>query len=111
MEFIQVFFPVDYSEEDRNKFHEDIKTFAGIVEKNWSECKGIAGGWAAEEVTDPGSGEKARVYAGLISWPSVESHMKYRETDAFKDSIHLLRGAKGLKNVVMNHVNLTEFKA
>lgn len=109
-EFIRVYFPADYSSEDQNTFHEGMKKFGSIVQKDWPETRGTASGWVAEELEDPKTGEKAKVYVCLIGWPSVESHMKYRETQSFKDNIHLLRGGKDLKNVVMVHVASTEFK-
>jgi len=110
-EYIQAYFPANYSPEDQKTFHEGMKRFGSAVERDWDECKGAAGGWAVEELDDPKSGDKAKVYVELISWPSVESHMKYRETQSFKDNIHLLRGGKDLKNVVMVHVAAKEFKA
>jgi hypothetical protein len=110
-EFIQIYFPADYSPEDQKVFHENMKKFGGIVEDNWKECRGTAGGWVVEELEDPKSGSKAKVYVELIGWVSVDSHMRYRETQAFKDSIHLLRGAKDLKNLAVVHVEAKEFKA
>ena len=110
-EFIQAYFPADYSAEDQKKMHEDMKKFGGLVKGNWDECSGTAGGWVAEEQDDPKSGDKAKVYVCLIGWTSVDSHMRFRETQTFKDHIHLLRGAKDLKNVVMVHVAAKEFKA
>lgn len=109
-EFIRAYFPADYSAEDQKTFHENLKEFGSIVKRDWSECRGTAGGWVAEELEDPKSGEKSKVYVCLIGWPSVESHMKFRETQSFKDNISMLRGAKDLKNVVMVHVASTKFK-
>ncbi|KIX96646.1 uncharacterized protein Z520_07365 [Fonsecaea multimorphosa CBS 102226] len=109
-EFLNIYFPADYSAEDQKTFHENMKKFGGVITSNWEGCRGTAGGWVAEEREDPKSGEKARVYVELIGWESVDSHMKFREQQAFKDNIHLLRGAKDLKNLVMVHVAAKEFK-
>ncbi|KAJ9611489.1 hypothetical protein H2200_004673 [Cladophialophora chaetospira] len=109
-EFIRVYFPADYSPEDQKAYHEGLKKFGSIVKRDWPETRGAASGWVAEELDDPKSGEKSKVYVVLIGWPSVESHMKYRETQSFKDNIHLLRGPKELKNVVMVHVASQQFK-
>jgi hypothetical protein len=110
-EFIEAYFPADYSAEDQKTFHENLKKFGSIVKSNWEECRGTAGGWVAEELDDPKSGNKAKVYVCLIGWKSVDSHMRFRETQSFKDNIHLLRGGKDLKNVVMVHVAAKESKA
>lgn len=109
-EFIRVYFPVDYSAEDQKTFHDNLVKFGSIVKRDWAECRGTAGGWAVEEVVDPKSSEKAKIYVCWIGWPSVESHMKYRETQSFKDNIHLLRGAKDMKNIEVVHVAMQEFK-
>lgn len=84
--------------------------FGGIVDKAWEGCRGSAGGWVAEELDLPGGSEKGKAYVMLIGWTSVDSHMKYRETQSFKDNIHLLRGAKDLKNLAVFHVAASEFK-
>ncbi|KIW70731.1 hypothetical protein PV04_02972 [Phialophora macrospora] len=109
-EFLSVYFPADYSPEDQQTFHEGMKKFGSIVQRDWEECRGTAGGWVAEELEDPKTGEKAKVYVCLLGWPGVESHMKFRETQSFKDNVHLLRGAKDLKNVAVVHVASKEFK-
>ena len=88
-----------------------MKQFGANVQGDWEGCSGLAGGWVAEELEDPKSSEKAKVYICLIGWESVDSHMKYRETQSFKDNIHMLRGAKDLKNTVMVHAATKEFKA
>ena len=36
-------------------------------------------------------GKKGKAYVGVLGWESVEAHMSFRETQAFKDIIHLLR--------------------
>ncbi|EXJ66106.1 uncharacterized protein A1O5_10721 [Cladophialophora psammophila CBS 110553] len=110
-EFITIYFPANYSAEDQKTFHENMKKFGSIVQRDWEGCRGAAGGWVAEELEDPKTSEKAKVYVELIGWESVDSHMKFRETQSFRDNLHLLRGAKDLKNVVMVHVAAKEFKA
>ncbi len=109
-EFIQIYFPADYSSEDQKAYHDSVKKFSSIAKRDWAEIRGTASGWVAEEVEDPKSAEKAKVYVVLIGWPSVESHMKYRETQSFKDNIHLLRGGKDLKNLAVVHVATKEVK-
>lgn len=51
--------------------------------------KGAARGWVVEEVEY--KGEKRRAFVGLVGWESVEAHMAFRETEAFRENIPLLR--------------------
>jgi hypothetical protein len=104
-EFLRVYFPVDYSEADQKSFHEGMLTFGKIVKDNWQGCKDTRGGWAKEEVENPKSGEKSRLYVAVIGWENVQSHMDFRETSHFKDNVHYLRGAKDLQHVEMTHVD------
>ena len=82
----------DYAANSR-KFGEMIKTKA-------DSCKGVSSGWIVEKVTHSslGDGEKGNAYINVIGWESKEKHMQFRETQDFKDNIHLLRtNAKGLE--------------
>lgn len=38
----------------------------------------------------------------------MEDHLAFRETQAFKDNIHLLRGAKDLKHITVVHYSGTQ---
>lgn len=51
--------------------------------------KGAAGGWMVDEVEY--KGEKRKAFVGLVGWESVGAHMAFRETQAFRDNIPLLR--------------------
>ncbi len=109
-EFITAYFPTTYSAEDQKTFHDGMTKFGNAVTEVWKDCKGTTGGWVVEELDLPKSSEKAKAYVALLGWTSVDAHMAYRETQSFKDNVHLLRGAKDLKDVGMFHVVTTEFK-
>jgi hypothetical protein len=68
----------------------------------------MASGWAEEEVDHPDSGEKSRLYNACIAWKSVQAHVAYRNSQTFKDNIHLLRGAKDLRGAKVWHVSTKE---
>ena len=82
--------------------------FLGTLGENAKEYRGSSGGWSVDEVTIPGTSEKAKAYVTLIGWSSVEAHSAYREGQAFKDNIHYLREAKDLKKMTMVHAHLKE---
>lgn len=51
--------------------------------------RGASGGWMVDEVEY--KGEKRKAFVGLVGWENVGAHMAFRETQAFKDIIPLLR--------------------
>lgn len=104
-EFIMAYFPKDYSAEDRKTFDEGMRAFGEAVSKTSQGYKTSVGGFIEEEVVDPKTSEPCLGYVALVGWESVQAHLSYRETQAFKDNIHYLRGAKDLKNVVVFHVD------
>lgn len=107
-EILTVHFPTDYSEADQTKFVNDFKKLVSVIEENAKTYTASAGGWIEEELTIPGTDEKSKAYAALIGWTSMEDHLAFRETQAFKDNIHLLRGAKDLKKVEVVHYSGTQ---
>ncbi|KAJ9651890.1 hypothetical protein H2198_008854 [Neophaeococcomyces mojaviensis] len=107
-EILMVFFPADYSEADQKKFEDDLKKLVAVIEKEAKTYTASAGGWVVEEVDIPGTSEKGKAYQVLIGWQSVEAHLAFRETQPFKDNIHLLRGAKDLKTLAVTHYSGTQ---
>lgn len=108
VEVLHVHFPADYSREQQQATVETVREFFAISEK----AAGKEGmdllvgaptlGWAVEEREF--KGEKARVLVVMIGWKSVEAHMQYRDTDAFRESIGMVRGLEGLKGLSVYHV-------
>lgn len=73
-----------------------------------AQVTGMSGGWSVEEHPHEklGEGEQGKAFAALIGWPTIEAHMKFRETEEFKGTIGLLRtGPVGLK---VHHVHFTK---
>lgn len=96
--------------EDQKAFEDNLERLVAVFEKKSDGYRASAGGWVEEELSIPGNSEKAKAYVGCIGWRSVEAHMLFRETQAFKDNVHWLRGAKDLKTLNVVHVPLKEFK-
>ena len=79
-----------YFEKEDEGFQSKFDQLIKAISDNADGFKGASGGWVVEEVEYEGEkGKKA--YVGLSGWESVEAHMAFRETQAFKDNIHLLR--------------------
>jgi len=107
-ECLNIYFPADYSAEDKATFTSNITKFIDIVKATTPDVKAAVGGWGVEEVDIPGSDQKGTVYTALAAWTSVQKHLEYRETSDFKDNIHLLRGAKDVRGVKVFHVSTEE---
>lgn len=79
------------------------------MSKSATGYKGYAGGWSIEEVDQAkADGGKAKVFTGLVGWSSVQAHLDFRETQEFKDNIHLLREAKDVVAMDVFHVGFLE---
>ncbi|CAJ2510121.1 Uu.00g060210.m01.CDS01 [Anthostomella pinea] len=85
--------PSDYFENVKKATEGAFKDADGIL--------GWAVGTTHEEVAREGVKGKAAVL--LIGWQSVDQHMAFRNTQVFRDNIHLLRGSA--KRIEMHHVN------
>lgn len=100
------YFPSDISSEAKAAATERIAQFK---ETGLSKCADVQAanyGWGVEnDFAVPGDeGKTATALSLLIGWPSIEAHMNFRETDAFKDSIGLIRGLEGVIKLTMCHV-------
>ncbi|RVX66203.1 hypothetical protein B0A52_10095 [Exophiala mesophila] len=109
-EVFNAYFPADYSESDIATFDANVKEFLKSASDVSPEIKAATGGWAVEHVEIPGTQEKGRLFNGLISWTSVAAHQAFRESEWFKNNIHVLRGAKDIKGVKAYHVTPVEVK-
>lgn len=85
-------------------FDDRWSSFRSTLEKHAEGYRSSSAGWIVEELEY--EGEKAKAFAIFVGWDSVDAHMKYRDTQAFKESIQSLR--EGLKGVKAYHAVLQE---
>lgn len=85
-------------------FEEKWHNFRSTLEKYAEGYRSSSAGWITEELEY--QGEKAAGFAIFIGWDSVDAHMKYRETQHFKETIIPLR--EGLKGIEAYHATLLE---
>ena len=87
---------------------ENAQKFIKVVEDEKTEgFLGAAVGVTYEEIEREGVKGKGMVIA--IGWSSVDVHMKFRETETFKNNINLLRNGAG--KIEMHHVAFMNFLA
>ena len=100
VEVITISFHAELSEAEKEAYYRNFKNF---MEQMIVDAKGLvaeAHGWVLEELEN--DGKKQRAFMCFIGWDSVDLHMKHRETDSFKESIHLLRD--GSEAIETHHV-------
>ena len=78
-----------YFDKVNDGFESKINQLIRAIADNSKDFKAASGGWVIEDVEY--KGKKGKAYVAVVGWESVEAHMSFRETRAFKDNIHLLR--------------------
>ena len=105
VEILRAYFPSSYSESDKQTFSENMMRF----EQN-AGAEGSSGGWMLEQVPIPGTSENGNVHVTAFGWQSLEAHRAFRETQGFKDNVHLLANAKDMKKTELVHVSFEGFQ-
>lgn len=90
-------------------YAEGVSRFLDVtVKENFDGFLGAAGGLTQEDDVER-DGVKGSAAVLVVGWKSVEKHVAFRETRAFKDNIHLLRN--GVHTTEMRHVQFFNFVA
>lgn len=103
-----MWFPTTYSQDDQDKVVENVTAFISVFEREAKNYRASAAGWVDEEVDIPETDEKGKAYILLVGWTSVDAHVDFRDSQAFKNNIHLIVGTKDLKKIEAVHASLTE---
>lgn len=106
-EVLLIWFPSDISPEAKDTATKRLQQFADVCLQPHTSIHAFNIGWGVENdfpVRDGEEGQKGSLLAGLIGWPSIDAHMQFRETDTFKNNIHLLRGMEGVVKMTMFHL-------
>ena len=101
-EYATFYFPSDISDIDRSSWKWAFSDFKETLEKHAKGFKRVASGWVVEELHHEAVEGNAVVFAAVFEWDDVESHLAYRETEEFQESIVRLRKASKARN--MHHV-------
>ncbi|KAL1643709.1 hypothetical protein SLS58_004724 [Diplodia intermedia] len=106
-ELVSFYFPPTYATDD---FVGPWADFARAAAEHAEGLRGSAGAWADEDAVEHASLKKGeegegrgRLFLALIGWESVDAHMAYRDTAAFKESIVKLRAL--VSGIEMHHVD------
>jgi len=96
-------FPSSISSSQKDEYAKNAEKFLEFL-KTKQGFTGASSGWSDEIVDD------AKLFVGVIGWTSVDAHMDLRNSQEFKDNVHLIR-SEDIKGVEMYHVPLTEIQA
>lgn len=105
-EVLTLFFPSDLDDAAKEALSQQFEEFKTKALDQAADCRGVAYGWSTENDV-PVTGEPGKtgsLLVAFIGWPSVEAHMKFRETEVFKENIGLLRGMKDIVKLGVFHV-------
>ena len=107
-ECISLYFAPSASESAYNANFSAFVAEAGKVPG--AGATGLVGGWGVEtHRVDDGEGEEKKLFGAFVGWPSLESHMEFREKEEFARVVGHLR--EGVEKVKVHHVAFTEFEA
>ncbi|KAL8653587.1 MAG: hypothetical protein Q9210_002005 [Variospora velana] len=94
-------FPSDLTSKD--KVMESIDKMRPVLAR--SEALVCFDGWAKDHITNR-AGEKSQVYVNVLGWVDVDAHMRFQDSDDFKQNIHHLMDIRELRQLEMHHVKL-----
>ncbi|KAL8918191.1 MAG: hypothetical protein Q9172_005533 [Xanthocarpia lactea] len=70
-----------------------------------SEALACFDGWAMDHTTNDAGG-KSQIYVNVLGWVDVDAHMRFQDSDDFKQNIHHLMDIQELQLLEMHHVKL-----
>jgi len=103
VEMLLLYLPVDGA--DEKAAEEMWDAFMKALAENAEGYVASASGWVMEELEHENVQGKARGFQAAIGWTGVEAHMKYRETEGFKEGIQVVRGV--FKGSAVHHTSFT----
>ncbi|KAK1675498.1 hypothetical protein BDP55DRAFT_552337 [Colletotrichum godetiae] len=107
IEVLTLFFPADLDAAAKEALTAQLEEFKTNALDTSPDFKGISYGWSVENdvpVTDE-PGTTGNLLAAFIGWPSVDAHMKFRDTVPFKENIGILREMEGIVKLGVFHVS------
>lgn len=106
-EVMLAYFPSNISSQTKAVIAQKIVQFKEQGLDKCSDVHAVNYGWGVENdfpIRGGEEGQTGSLFIALIGWPSIDAHMKFRDTDAFKESVGLLRGLPEMIKLTMFHV-------
>lgn len=94
---------------DEASYNKSFSTFVAETSKvQGCGVTGLAGRWGVETHKLDGEDDEKKLFGAFLGWPSVESHMEFREMEDFPRLVRHLR--EGVDNAKMHHVAFKRFE-
>lgn len=106
-EVAMFYFPSDISDDAKTVASETMAKFKSQSLDQCADVQAANFGFGVENnfpVPGGEEGQKASALTILIGWPSVDAHMKFRETEAFQKGSALLKTLENVIKVQVVHV-------
>ena len=107
-EVIIAYFPSNISPAGKDAAAARLQQF---VEKSLHKCsdvKAVSTGWGVENdfpVRGGEEGQKGSILTAFVGWPSIDAHMKFQETEAYKENVGLIRAMEGIVKLDVFHIS------
>ena len=106
-EVMLAYFPSDISAAGKDAATTRLQQFVERSLNTCSDVKGVSYGWGVENdfpMRGGDEGQTGTVLMAYIGWPSIDAHMKFRETETFKEHVGLITGMEEMIKVLMFHL-------
>jgi hypothetical protein len=107
-EVMLVYFPSNISPAGKDKAAAQLQQFVEKSLENCSDVIAVSYGWGVENdfpVRGGEPGQSGSLLTAFIGWPSIDAHRKFRETEAFKESVDFVRDVEGIVKLAMFHIS------
>ncbi len=102
------YFPSDISPAEKDKAAVQFQQYVKKSFDKSPDVKSVSYGWGVENdfpVNGGEEGQKGSLLTAFIGWPSIEEHMKFRETNAFNENVDLIRAMERMVKFVVFHMS------
>lgn len=102
------YFPSDIALDEKAKVSSRFQQFAEKGLHQCAEVTSISYGWGVQNdfpVREVGDGQTASLFIAFVGWPSIDAHIKFQETDEFKQHVELITNTRRMLKMVTFHVS------
>jgi hypothetical protein len=107
-EVLLVYFPSDISPAGKDSVVSQVKEFVDKALTGYSDIKGVNYGWGVENDFPVRAGEEGQtgsILMAFVGWTSIDAHLKFQETDIYKEHAHLVQTLEGVVGMHMFHTS------
>lgn len=106
-EITVAYFPADISAEKKAEVSSRFQQFADKALSQCADVVSVSLGWGVQDdfpVRDAEDGQTGCLFIAFIGWASIDAHVRFQGTDAFKEHIGFVVGIEGMLKISPFHV-------